>query len=153
VNARQSAVVRHFLAVIIVTVVFIFGLMNLRDALNKSECIREMGVVGQAIMDYRKRTGSLPPQAWLKPLQENAARLAPLMYRAHHVLYDSPPDTIVAYSRQRTYSMIVKSGYVFLQLDGQVKWLDVKRFESLLEKQEQDRLAELARLGIRSAGE
>lgn len=145
-NRRQILIIRHILTVMIVTVLFIFGLINLRDVINRSECIREMGELGKAIAAYRQKNGSLPPESAIRPLIANFARIGALEYRARYVLYDSPADTILAYTRQKSTSLLVKSGYVILQLDGQVKWLTPQEFEKLFDEQENWRNVELFRL-------
>jgi hypothetical protein len=145
-NKRQTSIVRHFLAVIVVTLAVTFGIINLRDAVNKSEAFREMDVFAKTIQDYRHKNGSLPPEAWLKPIIVSFSRTRDLKYRAQNVLYDSPPDTIVAYSKRRSYSFLVKSGYVYLQFDGQVKWMLPAQFEQMLAKQDAERSRELNKL-------
>lgn len=145
-NKRQISVIRHILTVIVVTLVFIFALINLRDAVNRSERIREMGELAKAISRYRQQNGSLPPESWVSPIVADFARLGDLEYRARYILYDSPGDTILAYTRQKSYAMFVKSGYVYLQLDGQVKWLPPDEFEHLLKQQEGDRSLQLYKM-------
>jgi hypothetical protein len=145
-NKRQTSIVRHFLVVIAVTLAVIFGLINLRDTVNKSEAIREMGVLARTIQDYRHKNGSLPSEAFLKPVIGGFSRTSNLQYRAQHVLYDSPADTIVAYSKRRSYSFLVKSGYVYIQFDGQVKWMPPAPFEQMLARQDNERSRELNRL-------
>jgi hypothetical protein len=139
VNKRQLFIIRHFLSVIIVTLVVIFGLMNLRDVINKSESLREMGEFGKVIKNYRSKNGSFPPESWVKPLESNFARLGNLKYRAQQIFYDSPPETILAYNKHRSYAIFVPSGYVILQIDGQVKWMSLKQFDEVFAQQEKAR--------------
>ncbi len=145
-NRRQILIIRHILTVLIVTVLFIFGLINLRDAINRSECIREMGELGKAVAAYRQKNGSLPPESAIRPLIAEFARIGALEYRAKYMLYNSPTDTILAYTYQKSTSMLIKSGYVILQLDGQVKWLPPQEFKKLIDEQEKWRNVELFRL-------
>jgi hypothetical protein len=145
VNKHQLVIVRHFLAVIIVTMLIVFGLINLRDMINKSESMREMGVLAMTIKDYRSKTGSFPPESWLKPLESSFVRLGGLKYRAQQVFYDSPPETILAYNKHKSYAILVPSGYAVMQVDYQVKWMPPKQFEELLAKQEKGRELELYR--------
>ena len=145
-NKRQTLIVRHIFSVIIVTLLFVFGLINLRDTVNRSEAIREMGELGKAVQTYRQQHGSLPPETWLKPLLEGFVRLGAVQYRARDVFYDSPGDTILAYTRQKSSAILVKSGYVVLQLDGQVKWMPPAEFEQLLNAQKAERSLQLFRL-------
>ncbi len=145
-NRRQTTVIRHILSVLIVTLLFIFGLINLRDTINRSECMREMGELSKAIQEYRRKNGSLPPESWLRPLVEGLARSGAPQYRARYVLYDSPPETILAYTKQSSSAMLVKGGYVVIQLDGQVTWMPPDDFKRLLEQQESARSLELFRL-------
>jgi hypothetical protein len=145
VNRRQLFIIRHFLSVIIVTLLFVFGLMNIRDVINKSESLREMGEFGKAIKDYRTKNGSLPPESWTKPLESSFARLGNLKYRAQQIFYDSPPETILAYNKHRSYALLVPSGYAILQVDGQVKWMPLKQFNEVFAQQEKDRQLKLYR--------
>jgi hypothetical protein len=145
VNKRQLIIIRHFLSVIIVTLVVVFGLMNLRDMINKSESLREMGELGKAVKDYHKKNGSFPPESWIKPLENNFARLGNLNYRAQQVFFDSPPETILAYNKYRSYAIFVPSGYAILQVDGQVKWMLLKEFDKVFAQQEKDQELELYR--------
>jgi hypothetical protein len=145
-NKRQTLIIRHILTVLIVTLLFIFGLINLRDTINRSECMREMSELGKFIQAYRTQNGSLPPESWLKPRLGEFIRLGDIQYRARYVLYDSPGDTILAHAKQYSSAMLVKSGYVILQLDGQVKWMPPDEFRQLIEQQENKRNLELFRL-------
>jgi hypothetical protein len=144
-NKRQISVIRHFLSVIIVTLLFVFGLINLRDGINRREALREMTQFGEAVLKYRQNNGSLPPEAWTKPLLDSFSRIE-VKYRATMILYDSPPNTILAYSKQRSYSLFVKAGYIVLRLNGAVDFMRPDEFEPLLKKQEADRNLELYRL-------
>jgi hypothetical protein len=146
VNKRQTLIVRHFLSVIIVTGVVVFTMINLRDALTQKEAVREMSVLSAAIREYRQKNGSLPPESWVKPHLEGFARVGGLEYRAQWVLYDSPPDTILAFVKQKSYSVIVKTSYIVLKLNGEVTRMAPKDFDEAMKKQQSDREVELYRL-------
>lgn len=145
-NKRQLSVIRHFLFVIIVTLLFIFGLINLRDGLNRSEMQREMEVFATAVKDYRQQNKALPPESWVQPQVRNFVRLGGVQYRAKSILYDSPPDTIIASCKQRTYSVFVKTAYIVLRLDGRVEWLSPPVYEKTIKEQDQAVQSELYKL-------
>jgi hypothetical protein len=145
-NKRQLSVIRHFLVVIIVTLLFIFGMVNLRDGLNRSEMQREMENLAASIKNYRQKNNSLPPESWIQPQLEGFARLSGADYRAKFVFYDSPPDTIIASCKQKSYSMLVKTAYIVLRLDGRIEWLSPEVFDKAMKEQEEARQLELYRL-------
>ncbi|HSV27498.1 MAG TPA: hypothetical protein VLH60_06350 [Sedimentisphaerales bacterium] len=145
-NKRQTLIIRHILVVLVVTTLFVFGLIHLRDAVNRYEAIREMGEVGRAIHAYRQQHGWMPPETWIEPLLERFVRLGNVQYRASDIFHDSPGDTILAYTKQRSSSVFVESGYIVLQLDCQVKWMSPDEFERLLNAQEAERSLQLFRL-------
>jgi hypothetical protein len=145
-NKRQLSVIRHFLVVIVVTLLFVFGLINLRDSLNRSEMNREMEVLATSIKDYRQRNGSLPSESWIRTQVQSFVRLANLEYRAKSVLYDSPPETIVASCMQNSYSMLVKKAYIVLRLDGSVEWLAPDVYAKAIKEQDIATQNELFRL-------
>jgi hypothetical protein len=145
-NKRQISVIRHFLIVIVVTLLFVFGLINLRDGLNRSEMQREMEVLGASIKDYRQKNGSLPSESWIRGQVQNFARLGSLEYRAKSILYDSPPESIVASCLQNSYSMLVKKAYIVLRLDGSIEWLAPDIYSRMVKEQETATQDELFRL-------
>jgi hypothetical protein len=145
-NKRQLSVVRHFLIVIVVTLLFVFGLINLRDGLNRSEMQREMEVLGASIKDYRQKNGSLPSESWIRSQVQSFARLGNVEYRAKSVLYDSPPETIIANCMQNSYSMLIKKAYIVLRLDGSVEWLAPDVYAKTVKEQENAAQNELFRL-------
>jgi hypothetical protein len=146
VNKRQISVVRHFLTVIIVTLLFVFGLINVRDMMNRSEMQREMESLAQSIKEYRQTNGSMPPESVVRPILERFSRLNPVDYRAKSILYDSPPDTVIASCKQRSYSILVETAYIALRLDGRIEWLSPADFERIMKEQEDARQQELYKL-------
>ena len=142
-NRRQKALLVNFITVTFVTVAFIVGIMHLRDWLNKSEAMRAMEHIGQEVLGYREKYRSLPSESYLGPIKRQHVRLGELNYRAQWIDFESPPDTILAYTKKEFRSEFVKSGYVVLRLDGQVQWMEKKEFEQLLARQQSQREIEM----------
>jgi len=117
--------------------------MHLRDWLNKSEAMRAMEHIGQEVLGYREKYRSLPLESYLGPIKRQHVRLGELNYRAQWIDFESPPDTILAYTKKEFRSEFVKSGYVVLRLDGQVQWMEKKEFEQLLARQQSQREIEM----------
>jgi len=59
-----------------------------------------------------------------------------LQYRARCIDFDSKPDEILAYVEKRHRATLLSDGYVVLQLDGNVQWMDKQEFKKLLAKQQ-----------------
>lgn len=138
-NRRQKALLVNFITVTFVTTAFIVGIMHLKDLLNKSEAMRAMEHIGQEVLRYREKYGSLPSEAYLGPIKRQHVRLGELNYRAQWIDFESPPDMVLAYTKKEFRSELVKSGYVVLRLDGQVQWMEKKEFEQLLRRQQSQR--------------
>jgi len=137
-NKAQKRLLTNLAGTVITIIAFIFGFGNFKDYVNKSEAIRAFKQLGQEVLKYRKETGQLPSEAMIANLKEQlegSARVGNIVYRAQYISIDSPPDTIVAYSK-KDYNWLIRSGFVVLSLDGRVLYLTPKKFNDLLAKQQ-----------------
>ncbi|MHC4623634.1 MAG: hypothetical protein ACYS4W_06995 [Planctomycetota bacterium] len=129
----------EFTAVIVITVVAVFAMINFKDWVNRSEAMGAMKGIGASVVEHRKRSGLLPARSWIDGQVENMpgyVRLGDLRYRGLWVDSESPPETILAYTEKNYRSPFVGKGYVTLRLDGSVEWLGKKEFEALLAQQQ-----------------
>lgn len=138
-NRRQKALLVNLITVTFVTAAFVVGMMNVKDWLNKAEAKRAMKDIAQAALSHRAEYGSLPSQTYLEPIKRRHVRLGEFHYRAQWIDFESGPDTVLAYSKKQFRSVLVKSGYVVLRLNGQVEWMGQKEFEQLLRAQQSER--------------
>jgi len=138
-NKRQKDILTNFIAVILITAVAVFAMLNFRDWVNRTEAMRAMKHLGQIVLQYRKDYGSVPPQSYvdrIKETLEGAVRLGDLHYRAQWIDLESGPDEILAYSERDYHSLIVGKGFVVLRFDGRVEWMNKQKFETLLAQQQ-----------------
>jgi len=142
-NRRQKSLLVNFTIVVFVTVVFILAMTNIKDWLNRSEARRAMEYIGQQVLSYRDKRGSLPPETYLTPMREQLVRLGDFTYRAQWIDFESGPDTILAYTKRDFRSLWVPSGYVVLRLDGRVEWMGKTEFEHVLHTQQSQREIEM----------
>jgi hypothetical protein len=113
-------------------------MINFKDWVNRSEAMRAMQHLSQVVLRYRNENGSVPPQSYVDSIRENLEghiRLGKLIYRAQWLDLESTPDEILAYSEKKYRSFIGK-GFVVLRLDGTVEWLDKKKFQTILNQQQ-----------------
>jgi len=139
VNRRQKTVLINFVVVITITAVAVLAMVNLKDWVNRSEATRAMEQLGQEVLDYRNKYGSVPPQSYLDSIRENLqgnVRLGNLRYRARWIDFDCPPDEILAYTEKNYHSLLLSSGFIVLRLDGSVEWMDKQKFKTLLAQQQ-----------------
>jgi len=138
VNRRQKDILIDCTIVIVVTAVAIVSMINFKDWVNRSEAIRAMQHLAQVVLQYRDEHGSVPPQSYIDTIKDNLeghVRLGNLIYRAQWLDLESTPDEILAYSEKKYRSFIGK-GFVVLRLDGTVEWLDKKKFQIILNQQQ-----------------
>ncbi len=138
-NKRQRSIITSFILVMAGTAIFVGVMINVRDAINKSEAIRSMEVLGQGVRKYRDDYYSTPPESYFNQLKNSIStvRLGDVQYRAQWIGFDDGPDTVLAYS-YKNYRFFVKRGYVVMRLDGNVEWIERNEFVKLLEKQQTD---------------
>lgn len=136
-NPRQKRSIINFVIVLTITMICVAGMTNLREAINKSEVAREMDFIGQGLLEYRSRNGSLPPESYIVTAREKMqiVRLGGITYRAVWIAYDAKDDTVLAHA-YRQYKWFVKSGYIVLRLDGRVEWMEKDEFEKILALQQ-----------------
>ncbi len=138
-NRRQKTVLIDFVVIITITAVAVLAMVNLKDWVNRSEATRAMEQLGQEVLDYRNKYGSVPPQSYLDSNRENLQgndRLGNLRYRARWIDFDCPPDEILAYTEKNYHSLLLSSGFIVLRLDGSVEWIDKQKFKTLLAQQQ-----------------
>lgn len=138
-NRRQKTVLINFVVVITITAVAVLAMVNLKDWVNRSEATRAMEQLGQEVLDYRNKYGSVPPQSYLDNIRENLqgnVRLGNLRYRARWIDFDCPPDEILAYTEKNYHSLFLRGGFIVLRLDGSVEWMEKQKFEALLAQQQ-----------------
>jgi hypothetical protein len=137
---RQKFILIRFSVVIIVTVLAVVAMINFKDWVNHSEAVLAMESLSKVILKYRAENGSVPSESYVNSIRTNLpgnVRLGDLFrYRALWLSFDSPPDTILAYTKKRYRSLILKDGVIVLRLNGRVEWLNTKDFETLLAKQQ-----------------
>ena len=138
-NRRQKAILVEFIAVIAITAIAVVAMINFKDWVNRSEAMRAMEDLGQEVLKYRKKHGSVPPESYVDSIKEKLeghARLGNLRYRARWVDFESTQDEILAYT-ERTYpSSLLGNGFIVLRLDGRVEWMGKEEFETLLAQQQ-----------------
>jgi hypothetical protein len=139
VTRQQKKLITNVITVTVFTVVMVVGFANIKNAINRSESIRAMELLGKEILQYRKQNGSLPSESYVRQFTDRigAVRITDLQYRAQWIEFNSDPNkTILAYST-KNYKGLVKAGCVVLRLDGKVEWMSKKQFEQILVEQQQ----------------
>jgi hypothetical protein len=137
-NRRQKAVLIESIAVIVLTAVAVWGMINFKDWVNRSEAMRAMEQLGQKALQYRQQHGAVPPETYVESIKESLeghVRLGNLRYRAQWIDFESTPDDVLAYTERDYHSLLVGKGYVVLRLDGRVQWMSRKDFRQLLSQQ------------------
>jgi len=134
-NKRQKQILANFAVVIAVTAAAVTAMVELKNCINRSEAIRAMEHLGRMVLQYREKNGAVPAETYVTAVKQNlqgAVRLGELHYRARWIELDSPADEILAYSQKKYHSLLFRTGYVVLMLDGRVEWMSRKTFEPLL---------------------
>ncbi|MGB8226851.1 MAG: hypothetical protein WCE45_08335 [Sedimentisphaerales bacterium] len=137
-NIRQKKLVANITVVLVFTIAMVTAFANIKNLINRSETMRATELVGKEILRYRKASGSLPPEYYVKEYinKIGAVRLYGIHYRAPWIEFGSEPNsTILAYS-EKNYSGFVKAGSVVLWLNGKVEWINKKQFEQTLATQQ-----------------
>ena len=138
-NARQKKLVAHIIIVVVFTTAMVVGFANIKNAINRSETMRAMELLGNEILRHRKTYGSLPSEYQVKQFADaiGAVRLTDFNYRAQWIEFGSVPDTTVLAYSQKNYRGFVKAGYIVLWLNGKVEWMSEKQFEKILAAQQE----------------
>jgi len=138
-NRREKRLIINLVVVLVITIVFVTGMANIKNAMNRSEAIRAMEFIGREVLAYRKEHGSLPARSYVDNFADaiGAVRLGRFEYRAPWLEFGAEPNsTILAYAK-KNYHGIISAGYVVLWLDGRVEWIEKDAFEQLLAHQQQ----------------
>lgn len=117
-NKRQRNLIIKLISIVVVTVAFVSGIAIYKDIIIRKEAIRAIDIIAQEIAIYKNTVGSLPSDMYLERIREEKGlvRLGDFNYRARWIEFNSPEDTIVAYSALRTNNPIVQSGYILIRL-------------------------------------
>ncbi len=129
----------RFAAVITATAIAVTAMINFKDWVNRSESVLAMDSLGKAILRYRTENGSVPPESYVNNIKSDLpgnVRVGDMRYRALWISFDSPPDTILAYTEKKYHSLFLHNGVIVLRLNGHVEWMDTHEFETLLAKQQ-----------------
>ena len=138
-NRRQKLVLRDFVIVIVITAIAVVAMLNFKDLVNRSEARRAMEQLGREVVEYRKTRGSVPRESYIDSIKEDLEghlRLGKLQYRGRWIDFESPPETILAYTKGNYRSFLLGKGYIVLRLNGEVQWMGRQEFESLLAQQQ-----------------
>ena len=136
---RQKSMLIEVIVVVTITTLAVLAMINFKDYVNKSEATKSFHQLSGIIKDYKEKYGSIPPESYLQQIKDDlqgSLRLGGLQYRSRWIDFDSPPDTILAYTERNFRSPFVDSGYVVLKLNGQVQWMEKKEFEQILATQQ-----------------
>jgi len=138
-NRQQKWVLTNFALVILITAAAVLGMIELKNWVNRSEATRAMEQLQKAVMEYRVKNGSVPPESYVDVIIKTFAgepRLGQLNYRARWITFDSPPETILAYVSKDYHSFFTHPGVLVLRYDGNIDWMDKARFDKLLASQQ-----------------
>ncbi len=143
---RQKSMLIEVVVVVAVTTLAVLAMMNFKDYINKSEATKSFYDLSSIIKNYKEKYGSIPPESYLQQIRDDlqgSLRLGGLQYRSRWIDFDSPPDTILAYTERNYRSPFVNSGYVVLKLNGQVQWMGKKEFKQIFATQQKPQEIEL----------
>ena len=137
-NKRQKALLTESITIIIITALAVTGMVNLKQWGNRTETIKVIEQLGQIVLQYRKENGLVPSEGDIKAIQDKLqgeVNLDKLQYRAQWLDADSTPDEILAYIEKRFHASLLGNGYVVLQLNGAVVWMNEEEFQKILSRQ------------------
>jgi hypothetical protein len=138
-NKLQKWILTNFVLAILITATAVFGMIELKNWVNRSEATRAMEQLQKAVTAYRQKNGSVPPESYVDSIIKTFAgqpRLGNPIYRARWISVDSSPDTILAYVRENTHSLFFHPGAIVLRYDGRVEWMDKTSFDKLIARQQ-----------------
>ncbi|MDD5135176.1 MAG: hypothetical protein PHP01_07180 [Phycisphaerae bacterium] len=138
-DKRQKRLLANIVVVITFTIVVVAGFANLKNIINRSEAMRAMELLGKEVLQYRKEYGSLPSETYVRQFANRigAVRLTDFRYRAPWIEFGCDPNTTVLIYSRKNYTGLTKSGGIVQWLGGKVEWLDKKRFDEIMEAQQQ----------------
>ena len=135
----QKRILANFVVVLMITTMAVVGMVELKNIVNRSEAMRAMESLGRVVSDYRQKNGSVPSESYVDGIIktfEGQPRLGNPNYRARWIKFDSPPDTILAYTRVGYRSLFSRPGAIVLRFDGRIEWMDKANFDKLLAGQQ-----------------
>jgi hypothetical protein len=138
-NRQQKWVLTNFILVVLITTVAVLGMIELKNCVNRSESMRSIEQLNQAVAAYKQKNGSVPPESHIEGLKqsfEGQLRLGKLNYRARWIKFDSPPETILVYVKKDYHSFFYHPGVIVLRIDGRIDWMTPESFDKLLASQQ-----------------
>jgi type II secretory pathway pseudopilin PulG len=138
-NRQQKWVLTNFALIILITAAAVLGMIELKNWVNRSEAMRAMEQLQEAVTKYREKNGSVPPESYVDGIINNFAgkpRLGNLNYRARWITFDSPPETVLAYVNKDYNSFFTHPGVIVLHYDGRIEWMEKAKFDKLLAPQQ-----------------
>ncbi len=147
-NTRQKAILVEVVSILLVTLIAVVAMINFKDYINRSEAISAMKQLGAIVVEYQKRNGRVPPESLVTDAVRDlkgGVRLGGFQYRGLWIDFDAEPNDILAYTQKNYPSSLLDDGYILLQVDGAVKWLDKNKFTELLAQQQSEVEIEMTR--------
>jgi len=138
-NRAQKKLAFNIFSIVFMTALFVFTMTHVKDFVIKREAMTAMKGLGREILAYRGRHGSLPSQGLVDSMVADVSgsvRLGHYEYRARWISFDDGPETILAYSRRKFSSFLLRNGYVVLTLNGGVHFWSNKHFEEVFKAQQ-----------------
>ncbi len=143
---RQKSMLTEVIIVITITTIAVLVMVNFKDYINKSEAIKFMNHLSSIIQNHKEKYGAVPPESYIQQIKDDlqgSLRLGGLQYRSRWIDFDSPPDTILAYTERNYSSPFVGKGFVVLRLDGKVQWMKKEEFKQIFTTQQKPQEIEL----------
>ncbi len=138
-NRYQKRIVTNIVIVFTLTGLAVFGMIVLKDYINRSEAILAMENINETIAQYRQQNGAVPPESVVLKISREvpgSPRLGGFHYRARWLDFNPDPNAILAYTYKKYNNPFIESGYVVIRYDGQVEWMAETPFEELLASQQ-----------------
>jgi len=143
---RKKAMLTEVIIIVAITTIAVLVMVNFKDYINKSEAIKFMDHLSSIIKNHKEKYGAVPPESYIQQIKDDlqgSLRLGGLQYRSRWIDFDSPPDTILAYTERNYRSPFVGKGFVVLRLDGEVQWMEKKEFKQIFTTQQKPQEVEL----------
>jgi hypothetical protein len=147
-NRRQKSIIVNTITVLVITAIAVGAMVNLKNQINRSEAERAMEGLSQAILQYKQKYGSVPPESYINRIREELEgniRLGEIIYRAQWISFDSTADDILAYTEAPRSSWLQGEKYLVLRLDGRVEWMKREELNALLSQQQSTQEIEILR--------
>jgi hypothetical protein len=147
-NGQQKTILINTATVITITALAVSAMISLKNWVNRSESMRAMEDLGQMVLQYREKYGSVPPESYIDRIKEELegyVRLGKVIYRAQWIGFESTPDEILAYTERPHSSWLFGKKHIVLRLDGRVEWMDERELDTLLAQQQSSQELEMLR--------